>query len=217
MRIFGNWNNHKAYPYVLVTGPAATPISLTDVKTFLKLDLTDTSEDTILTMMIEAAVDYCEKYTKRDLITKTYTTYRECFKTNMEIRRSKLQSIVSISYYDNLDVLQTVSSSVYDFSNDTDFSSVVLKYNQSWPLEVSSRPHPVIIQFTAGYGSSSSSVPSMLRQALLQIVAALYTNRGDCTEAVGCSCAKLAPGSAMAIIEAYRINDISGHTTRTFI
>lgn len=211
MRISGNWNTMQAYPYKLITAAAALPISLVEVKAFLKLDASDTSEDTLLTMFIEAAVDYAEKYTRRDFINKTYMTQRDFFDDIIEIRRSKLQSISFVKYYNSADVLTTVSGSIYTTTDEVDYSHTYPALNQAWPADVNyGRLQPIQIQFVAGYGAAYTSVPSLLRTALLQHVVSLYMNRGDCSSDSGCDCDGTLPGPSRSIYNSYKIYDIVG-------
>ena len=212
MRIFGNWNNHKVYPYKLVTGAAALAVSLVEIKAFLKLDASDTSEDAFLTILIESAVDYAEKYTRRDLINKTYITYRDDFEDLTTLRKSKLQSITHIKYYDVANILQTVSSGVYAITDEVDYSDIYRLTTQLWPTGgVYNRPQAVQITFVSGYGAASSNLPSAFRNALMNHIAHLYANRGDCATAEGCaSCG--APSNAMLVYKQYKIRDIIGRT-----
>lgn len=215
MRISGNWNDFVAYPYKLVTAASVTPISLTEVKTFLKLDVSDTSEDTLITMFIEAATDYAEKYTRRDFINKTYITYRDQFEDIIEIRRSKLQSVSFVKYYNTSNVLTTLSASIYALTDEVDYSSVFLAYNQEWPTVLTyGQLQPIQIQFVAGYGALATAVPSLLRIALLQHVVNMYENRGDCTSDSGCDCAGTLPSQSKSIYNTYKIKDIIGRGSR---
>jgi uncharacterized phiE125 gp8 family phage protein len=167
--------------YVLVTPASALPISLDEVKTQAKLDADDTSEDTYLQSLILAAVNRCESYIRRDLINKTYRLYLNRFPysdtVGIEIKRSKLQSISFLKYY--LDgVLTTLSSANYYFADSADYSSIYLIEDVSWPTP-DTRRQAVQIEFVAGYGSSATSVPDDIRQALLQHVTFMYQSRGD--------------------------------------
>lgn len=212
MRISSNWNTHEAQSYNLVTGPTTTPISLAEVKDFLKLDASDISEDSFLTLLIESAVDFAEKYIKRDFINKTYVTYRNKWADYFEIRRSKLQSITSVKYYNGSDVLSTVSSSIYAHTDEVDFSRLYTSNGNDWPTgTLSCRLQPIEITFVAGYGSSASDVPAELRRALLEHVLVLYENRGDCE---GASCSNKLGGAVRAIYNQYRILDINGNRHR---
>src|SRR6056297_1008518 len=100
----------RAFTYNVTTAPAALPVSLETVKAFLKIS--GTAEDTILTLLIEAARDYAEKYTNRILINTTFTTFRDDFNDNFLLRKSKLQSITSFEYLSN-GSFTAVDSSVY--------------------------------------------------------------------------------------------------------
>lgn len=185
--------------------------------------------------LVKQVTKYAEAHTKRDFITKTYkalfenfyycdyysypnayTSYPPSYYTynyQIEIRKSQLQSVASFEYYDEDDVLQTFSSSNYYVSNDNDFSYLTLKKNKSWPTDINQfRPQPVEITFTAGYGDYPSDIPADLRGAILQHVARVFTNRGDCLagnqSACSCSSAMNLPPETMMIYNAYKIYDM---------
>lgn len=208
---FGNLNNFKEHTYKLITGAASYPITKTQVKDLLKLDASDTSEDDTIDLLIAAVTDYAEKYTRRDFINKTYRVYLEYLPSLISIRKSKLQSIVHIKYYDQTDVQQTLSSSIYAFTDDTDYSRIYQKYQQSFPTTFSTRPDPVEIQFVAGYGADATYVPNSLKLAMLQHVASMYANRGDCTDGSGAGCdfASALPPASRMIYNSYKIYNIN--------
>lgn len=200
-------SNYTPDEYNLTTGAAALPLTLAEVKAQLYLTVSDTSQDDYLTLLINAVTSFAEKYTSRDLINKTYTTYLNCFPDfylsppiGIELRKSKLQSITSISYYiDN--VLTVWSSSKYYATVQNDFSSVYLVNGESWP-SVDVRAQAVKIIFVAGYGAAGSSVPADFKLALLQHIGQLFENRGDCPDAH-------LPENAKIIYDQYRIRTFS--------
>ena len=104
--------------YILVSdfSQLALAVSLNDVKTHLRIDFSQ--EDIYLTNLIRTATQRFENITSRDLITKEYKTFLDNFpycNQPIKIKRSKLQSIVSIQYY--LDkTLTTFDSSNYYFN-----------------------------------------------------------------------------------------------------
>lgn len=172
----------KAWPYIVTVPPASLPLTLTEVKTHLRIDLADNSEDTYLTALIKTVTNYAEKFTKRDFITRTYATYRDSFCDSLEIRRSLLQSITSVEYLKD-DVLTLVSTDIYFATQSTTFSTLRLKENQLWPTDLDNQDQAVKIIFTAGYGNDSD-VPEDLKTAMLNHIASLYENRGDCDDRV---------------------------------
>lgn len=183
---------NRAYTYNITVPPATTPISLDDVKQHLRI--TGTADDALLTMYIEAATEYAENYTKRDLITRTYETFRDFFPAcsgegyykntlSLEIKRSRLQSIESIEYFYN-GVLTLLDSSKYYNTLENDYSEIMPVEGGIWP-NVDKRLQAIKITFKAGYGDDDSFIPAGYKQAILMHVANLYSNRGDCGG--GCS------------------------------
>jgi len=170
--------------YLVVTPPDELAVSLALVKEHLKLDLSDTSQDTYLTLLIRAVTSTIEKYTGRTLINTEFKTYRECFTNSFLIKRSKLQSITFIKYYTD-SVLTEVDSDIYYISDETDFASIFLAEGDSWPSDVDDRVQPIAIQFIAGYGDTQVDIPYDLQIVLLDAIAYFYENRGDCSD--GCS------------------------------
>jgi len=202
------WSGHEIQHTVLVTGTSTLVVSLDEVKAHLRLDSTDTSEDTWLTMAILAATDSVEKFLKRDLITKTYSTYLQSFVYEaIELRRAPLGSITSISYYDVNNALQTLPGTAYTTHVTNGFSMVTTAPEQAWP-DTYDRPQAVQILFTAGYGASGSSVPAPIRMALLNLVASVYSNRGDCDTGT-CDCSGMIAGNVKSMLQPYRIAELN--------
>jgi uncharacterized phiE125 gp8 family phage protein len=170
-----------AWPYVLTVPPTGLPLSLDEVKDHVKWSLADDSQDAYFKMLIKVVTEYAEKYTKREFITRTYETYRDTFCDNLEIRRSPLQSITTIEYLVD-GVLTTVSTDVYFATLSNTFSRLALKAGQVWPTGIDLQDQAVKITFKSGYGNDLCSTPQALREAMLQHIAAMYANRGDCAE-----------------------------------
>lgn len=170
----------KAFTYNVTIAPAVTPVTLATVKYHLKLDAAeDVTLDAYLTLLIDAATACGEKYTKRDFINRTYTTYRDTFCNCLELRRSQVSSITSIKYLVD-DVLTTLSTDVYGFTDVTDYPNIYLKENQSYPTGVDNVPQAIEIIFVSGYGAAATNVPADVQMALLVHIAFMYENRGDC-------------------------------------
>jgi len=188
-----------AWTYTITTAPANPAVALADVKTYLKIS--GTASDTLLADLTEAATNFAEAYTKRSLINRTVTTYRDSFTSEIELRRSPLSSVTTVKYLLS-SVLTTVADSVYYNTSETDFSRIALEDGQAWPTGGDIKLQAVEIIFVAGYGSDEASVPEDIKVALMQHIAALMENRGDCTlqEAL--------PQAARLIYNKHRILDI---------
>lgn len=215
-----------AQPYILLAQPSVWPITVDLVKSWARISTT--ADDDLILMLIKAVTLSVEKFTKRDLITKPYRTYRDNFgdigenpsyqrfpaqqfghlNTPISLRRSKLQVITSIKYWLN-GVEETVDSNIYYKVHKDAFGAIALVEGADWPSN-DNRQQGITIDFTAGYGDSADDIPDDLKQAMLMHVTAAYQNRGDCDSGSGgkdgCSC-EMAPAGAGAIYTQYRIID----------
>jgi len=197
-----------AWPYSITTAAATTPVTLAEVKEHLKIDADDDTQDTYLTMLIEATTDQAEKYTGRDFINRSYTTYRDSFLDPLELRRAPISSVTSIEYLVS-ESFSTLASTVYDLqNNDNGYPYIYLKKDQQWPTNADSLPQAVKIIFVSGYGAAATDVPSGLKVGLLNHIAMLYENRGDCSN--DCSGSAL-PANAKSFYNRYRIINIGSY------
>lgn len=172
------------------TAPAVEPLSVEEVKTYLKIDGSATSEDDYLDALIKAARAAVEKYTGRALITQTWYGYPEEFPLSdeqpLELPCPPLVSITSIIYYDYNDVATTLPAIQYYTDTATmSRGRIFIKDAYSWPTDTLRRSMPIIVEFICGYGASSSYIPSGIVTALYQLIAYWYENRGDQTPTVG--------------------------------
>jgi len=182
------WNTK----YVLKTDNVNLVVDLIDMKDYLKID--NTADDVLITSLIKTATSILEKHTRRELLNKTFNMYLDFFpfykrygnsleenfdENTILVKRSKLQSILNIKFYNN-QALETLDSSLYDFTRDNDYSRIYLiSKNSSWP-QVDSRKQSVNIEFVAGYGVDDTFVPEELKTTIKTMVAFMYENRGDC-------------------------------------
>ena len=156
------------------------------MKEHLKIPTSNTDSDAYITKLIKVAALLVEKYTKRELITKTFKTYRDGLYSNcyIQLRRSKVQSIESIKYYKDGSLI-TIDSSTYSFTDtNSKWANIYLvdMNNSYWPSDVDDRPQAVQIEFKAGYGDDESTIPDDIKQAIKMIIACLFANRGDCVD-----------------------------------
>lgn len=182
----------NAKSYTLVTAPATEPVSLDELKLFLKID--GTAEDDVLSILIASARRQAEEYTKRAFITQTWALTMDgfgeldinvralgyncpppCFADgSREIRLSRqpIQSVSNIKTTDTSNTQTTVDSAIYTL--DTSGGNILLNDGESWPTELRDFAS-VRIEFVAGYGATD--VPEPIRQAILQYAATMYENR----------------------------------------
>jgi len=190
---------HRAYTYTVTAPPAKLAVSLPTVKNHLKI--TGTNQDDLLTAYITAAIDYAEKFTRRDFITRTYKTFRDFFpgfsegyyqnvfsilpsdvgNIGFEIRKSPLQTIDLIQYF-VAGVLTTVDATTYYNTLEGDYSEVLTVASAAWPTNADIRLQAVQVTFKTGFGDSDTDMPPWVTEGVIQHVADMYANRGDCGE-----------------------------------
>lgn len=162
----------------IVTPAAATPVTLTEAKAHLRIDTSDTTEDTLITTLLTVASDIAEKRMARALISQTWAQYLDEFpcEDSIEIKLPPLQSITHIKYYDADNTLQTLASSNYDLDIISEPGIVRLSATGSWPSTYD-KNNAVIITFVAGYGAASTSVPEIIRAAIKLLISHFFENR----------------------------------------
>jgi uncharacterized phiE125 gp8 family phage protein len=174
--------------------PAAEPVTLSEVKTYLRVD--GTEEDSTIAGLISASREYIERSTRRTMI---YTAYRLTLDKfpgweDLELPRSPAQelaanTLVGIAYatprirYWDMDGNQItmVEGDTYELLLSDNPPRIVLPPTELWPITMAYQRGAVEVDFIAGYGEAAGSVPPMLRQAVKILAAHWYEHR----EAVG--------------------------------
>ena len=162
--------------YYDLVSQSAAPVSLSTLKTYLKLS--GSSEDAILTLMLEQATECGEKYTGRSFRVQTWDIFRDYFDCDrFEIKLSPVDSIDSITYINESDVPTVVDSSIYYLKKGQWFSEIVLKTGEAWPTDVKDIEQAITFRVsTIKYPKATSSID----MGILKHVAYAYSNRGDC-------------------------------------
>lgn len=150
---------------------------MSEAKAWLRQDYDD--DDVLIASLLTAARQSVENYLDRALITQTWDLHMDTFR-DIQIPRSPLQSVTSISYVDDNGDTQTVDTSIYDvFAYNDAPGHVRLGYSQSWPSH-RSVSDAVTIRFVAGYAEASpvgSTVPQPIKHGILLLLAEYYENR----------------------------------------
>jgi len=154
------------------------PVTLTEAKAHVRV--TGTDEDTLITSLIIAARQHIEDLTGRAFIQQTWVLKMDQFPADnlITLPRCPALSVTSIGYVDTDGNSQTVSSANYQ----TDLSSEPARIfpdpdaSDTWP-GTDDVLDAVTVTYTAGYGTSASSVPQWIKQAVLLLVGHWYENR----------------------------------------
>jgi uncharacterized phiE125 gp8 family phage protein len=187
-------------PSILLTGPAAEPVTLAEAKLFLRVEHDD--DDDLIEALIAGSRIYIEAQTHRALITQSWRLVRDAWPDNgrLAVLPVPLASIVAARTYDSGGTAHTFDTAA--FTLDKASAPAVLAFAPG-ALPVPGRGTAGIeVDITAGYGASAASVPEPLRQAIRLLTAHWYENRGAVT--LGSEAARM-PLTVAALIAPYRV------------
>ena len=167
-----------------VTAPAVQPLSLAEVKLFLRIE--HALEDALLATLIAAACEAAEAATGRSLITQS-----------QRVRIGGDHYGVITLPRGPIQTIQTVASVLDGASTTLDPEHYRLHAARGL-VQLLSTPaaDEIVITYVAGYGDEAADVPSLIRQGMLQHVAKLYEQREEGVAAV--------PDLARALYQPYR-------------
>lgn len=187
------------YGISVVTGPAAEPITLAEVKKHLEIADAIDQHNTKLNTLIATARERAEAITNRQLMTATLELRLDRFPSgNEEIKlpRSPLQSVTSVKYQDTTDTQQTLSSANYKVITAREPGEVHLKFGQAWPV-ANYEDDVVIVRYVAGY-TSAANVPNTIKLAMLIMVSDWFWDRSGVNET---------PIAAQRLLDQNRVGD----------
>lgn len=121
--------------YIITSGPAEEPLSTTEAKLHLRVEVSD--DDTLIASIINAARVAIENYTGLKLVTQTIVEYFDTFPQSGPLNLSfyPVQSLTSITYTDTDGATQTWSSALYDFDKNGPYqfgpARITTAYNET--------------------------------------------------------------------------------------
>lgn len=196
-----------AYPYIEVDDNCSLAIPLEEIKSYLKLSDYNNVVDDELSLMCRSALDYAEKYTRQYFSVKTITTNR-CFwgefrngnlSSAFTLRRSPLREVESITYTDTDGNEQVLSEDNYKVAKIQNGYSKIILTGSDLP-EVIEDMFPIEIKFKVG----REAPPDDIKSALLQHIASMWLNRGDCDDDTYNRC----PAICKQIYKKYKIIEV---------
>lgn len=162
----------------LVTAPAVEPITTTEAKLHLRVDVA--ADDTLIDRLIEAARQTIEQHLGRALITQTWDYVIDappCGDAPLLVPRVPLLGVTSITSYSTANVGTVFSSSKYLVDTASEPGRIVLNNGFDWPDDDLREANAIIVRYTAGYGSAPGAVPAALKHAMLLLMGHWYTHR----------------------------------------
>lgn len=166
----------------LVTGTTFEPVTRTEAKVWLRLDESETAEDTLIDSLIVLARSRVESYARVSLLQQTYDYYldEEPCDTVIDLPRAPVVSVTSIKAFQSSEQTDTggTAMSSSDYYVDTVNDRVMPMSGATYPT-ATREINGFVIRFVAGYSTASTGVPDSAKTAIKQLVAYGYRNRGD--------------------------------------
>lgn len=209
MALRGNKQIHPKFTNRIVTQPAIEPVTVKQVKDYLRLTPEDFTQDNLLADQIVAARAVIESQSGFAFITQTWKltldhwpgfrdpwwdgarvgSISELYGANTELgtiipTKYPLQTVDTLTVYDEDSNATSVTvSTKFDVDTESWPGRVALKSGQTWPVALR-RLNAIEFGYTAGFGTTAKSVPDELRLAVTMTAAYMYDNRGKCCSAV---------------------------------
>ena len=183
-------------PSILLTPPAAEPLSLAEAKAFLRVETAD--EDPLIAAFISAARLHVETQTGLALVTQSWRMVLDCWPANgrLAVRPAPLQVLTAARVFDFDGEARAIDIQAFV----PDVSTSMLSFIP-WALPMPTRiAAGIALDFTTGFGDAASDVPEPLRQAIRLLVAHWHENRAI----VGGAEAAPVPANAAALVAPYR-------------
>jgi uncharacterized phiE125 gp8 family phage protein len=154
---------------VIITAPAAEPISLAQAKQYLRLEEDEIGFDAELAQQIAGARGRIESATNTRLITQTVDLRASGFADLERLPIGPIASIAEISYRDQSGAPQTRGPEDVELDG-TGLEMAVRSLSGPWPRASGL----ITVRAIVGYGADGASVPAAVKIALLQQVRELF-------------------------------------------
>ena len=182
-------------PLIQTSAPVIEPVTLAEAKNVLRLDSDLTADDALITLLIGAARRYAESYCAASFISQGWRMVLDSFPGPslmgvpfgrayslpdhaILLERGPVISLNSITYLAMDSTTQTMPSANYVADLSGLLPRITPVFGQIWPI-----PMPqigsVAINYTAGYGSTATSVPEGIRDWILMRTKSRYDMRGE--------------------------------------
>jgi uncharacterized phiE125 gp8 family phage protein len=181
------------------------PVQLPDAKSHLKV--TDTSEDNLIQMYIDAAQQHIEDYTGVVLEPRTIVEQFDGWRgaRALRLRSWPINSVTVVTYWDSDGIDQTLDPLLYALASGTRPARLTAIDGAYWPPTRRSGA-AVSVTVDAGY-ASTFDVPASLKQAILFLVGHFYANRESVAVDIRGIPAEL-PFTVQALCRRYRLKRV---------
>lgn len=180
-------NEYEFGRIVVVTPSTEEPVTLPEVKLWLKVEEEETEQDDLIASLLATARARYEAYTNRIAIKTTFDYVLDCQQDeSICLPKFPLVSVTSIKGYTDTDATDTggTAMSSSEFYVDTASEPGRAVPFAGFTLPIATRVvNATIVRFVAGHSTSSTGVPDHIKSTLKNMVARAIECRGDQTAA----------------------------------
>lgn len=150
----------------LIAGSIELAVSMVDAKNTLRIEQDDTSLDSTIEIWIRAITRECEHQLGRALINQQWRASLSSISGVIVLVNPPLVSVDSFKFYDSDNSLQTLDPADYQVDLVSEPGILTPAVGRSWPA-LYARADAVAIDYTVGYGATSTDVPAAAKQYIL--------------------------------------------------
>lgn len=164
---------------VIVTPPAAEPVTLDQAKEFLRVDDGDDTFDTEIGLSIAGARNHIEAVTGTRLISQVVDLRADAFQDLALFKVGPVGAIDEITYVDRDGATHTLAADGYELTGAGLERGVRPAASTRWPI-ASTAGGAITVRASIGYGDDGDTVPGAVRLAILLKLRALF--EGDAAD-----------------------------------
>jgi uncharacterized phiE125 gp8 family phage protein len=181
---------------IFVSGPAVEPVTLAEMKAYLRVDDDDSAQDDLISGLIKAARLMIEAASRRILIEQRWRVVLDRWPRDRVILLplSPLIAVDAIRATDASGTTVELPDDAFEADGLSDPPCISVK---DAPEPGKSR-NGISVELRAGYGTTAEAVPATLKFAIRILVAHWFENRGDVTGE------QILPPEALALVAPFQ-------------
>ena len=188
---------------ILITPPAIEPVTLAEMKTWLRIDTAD--DDSAISALIVAARLTVESTVRRMLLNQSWRLVLDAWPQDNIVRvpLAPFQNVLAVRVYDATGTPQLLGPALWTLDANPEGARLLFTLAPPPPGRTIAG---IEIDLALGYGATPASVPEPMRQAIRMLAARWYENRG---ENPGDSGGTHLPASVAALLAPFRRTRLS--------
>lgn len=157
-----------------IAQPTVEPMTLAQAKLHLRVDYDD--DDELIASLITVARATAEDRLGRSLMNCTWRLTVDKFSPALELPNPPCISVESVKYFDMDGIERTLDPVDYFVDTVTEPAYIVPAAGRAWPC-TQDRINTVVVDYTAGYGTTADKVPTPIVQWMKLAIGDMYDNR----------------------------------------